>query len=159
MAFVAGDAFAESGRYLAILMLAGGAVFYSALFGHAVVSLGLQRKTIWIYAMTAVTSVAAYFALIPRLGAPAAAWVTVYSEVLVAALTAWFVTRASGVRPRLSVAWRAAAASLAMAAAIMLVPGLHVTGQIGLGALTYFAALYAFGGIDRETVAMLRRRA
>jgi O-antigen/teichoic acid export membrane protein len=158
MVFVAGEAFAPSGRFLTILMIAGGAVFWGALFGHAVVAIGLQRKMIWAYAVDAALSLGLYLYLIPRIGAVGAAWVTVFSEAFIAVVTAAAVARATKAFPSLAVFWRSIAAAAAMAALLAILSPLHVLVRILLGAASYFLVLAAIGGIGRDVIALLRPR-
>jgi O-antigen/teichoic acid export membrane protein len=145
MALVAGPEFAGSGRYLAILMLAGAAVFWSGLFGHAVVAIGMQKRMIVAYAVDAVLSLALYFTLIPRYGADAAAWVTVFAEGLIAVLCAIAVLSVTGIRPALRTTLMAFVASAAMAAALVAIPNVHVLFRIIIGGAIYTTILITTG--------------
>lgn len=157
MSFVAGRDFAASGPYLAVLMLAGAMVFWSALFGHAIVALGAQRKMIWGYAADALISVALYLALIHRYGAAGAAWVTFFSEAFIAVATGVVVARLSGRWLSLRIFWRAFLAAAIMAGALVVLPLGHVLIRVAVGGVIYFGLLFAFGGLDRETVRSLLR--
>ncbi len=159
MAFIAGPEFAAAGRFLRILMLAGGMVFWSALFGHTVVAMGLQRRMIWGYAADAVLSLVLYLVFIPRYGAVAASWVTFFSETFMAAATAGVVLTAVRALPPAKTFLRAAAASLAMLAVIWLLGPVHVLVRVAAGIASYGAFLYLFGGISKETLSALRRTA
>ncbi len=159
MAFIAGPDFAAAGQYLRILMLAGGMVFWSALFGHTVVAMGLQRRMIWGYAADAVLSLALYLIFIPRYGAAAAAWVTFFSETFMAIATAAVVLIAVRALPPARTFWRAAAASLGMLAVLYLLGPAHVLIRVAAGMVSYAAFLYLFGGVTKETLATLRRTA
>lgn len=157
MRFVAGDAFADSGNFLSILMLAGAAVFWSALFGHAIVALGLQRKMIWAYAVDAIISLVLYIVFIPRVGAIGAAWVTVFSEGFIAVITAVAVVMATRAAPPLRTFWKAAVSAALMGAILSMAAPLHVLLRILLGIASYFFILAALGGISRESLWFLRR--
>lgn len=159
MAFVAGAEFAASGRYLAVLMLAGAAVFWSALFGHAVVALGLQRKMIAAYAADAAISLALYAWAVPKYGGDGAAWVTVFSEVFIMIATAIAVVRTSKTAPRLRTFARALVAAAIMTAAVAAAAPLHVLLRILLGACVYAALLAAFGVLTKDVLRTLRRPA
>ncbi|HTM68517.1 MAG TPA: flippase [Candidatus Binatia bacterium] len=157
MAFVAGPQFAASGPFLAILMLAGAAVFWSALFGHTVVAIGLQRKMIFAYAADAALSLALYVWAVPRYGGPGAAWVTVFSEAFIMVATAWAVIAATGVTLKLRTFLRAALASALMAAAVASLASLHVLLRVAVGAAVYAALLAIFGILNKETLSFLRK--
>jgi len=157
MGFVAGPDFAAAGPLLCILILAGAMVFWSALFGHAIVALGLQRKMIWGYAADAAVSLALYFLLIPRFGAPAAAWVTVFSEAFIAAATAVVVLRAAKAAVPLKTLGRSVLAAGIMYLALLGTSGLHVIWRVTLGIAVYFVFLFLFGGLPREIIEQLRR--
>ncbi|OGL73844.1 hypothetical protein A3C96_02080 [Candidatus Uhrbacteria bacterium RIFCSPHIGHO2_02_FULL_60_10] len=156
MILVAGNDFAPSGDLLAILMLAGSAVFWSALYGHAVVALGRQRLMIWGYAADAVISLLLYFLLIPRFGAVAAAWVTVFSEVFIAIVTGIAVTRWSSTRPGLAMLGKSLLAAGGMALVLWPLAAWPVAARILIGATVYVIMMYALGGIDRQTLTKLK---
>lgn len=159
MRLVAGEQFAASGAFLAVLMLAGAAVFWSALFGHAIVALGMQRKMIVAYAADAVLSLALYAYAVPRFGGLGAAWVTVFSEAFIAVVTAWAVIRTIRHAPPMRTFARAFVASAIMAAAVAAAAPLHVLLRVALGMAVYAALLAAFGVLTKETFAFLRRPA
>jgi O-antigen/teichoic acid export membrane protein len=149
MTFVAGDRFTEAGALLAVLMLGGAAVFFGALFGHAVVALGLQKKMILAYAADAVLAVILYLTLIPVYGAVAAAWVTFISEAFIAIVTAIAVFAVSKARISLRIATRVLVASAAMYWVLMLAEPLHVLIRIAFGTGVYALALFLIGGIPK----------
>jgi O-antigen/teichoic acid export membrane protein len=93
MVLVAGPAFTLSGAILKILILAVGGVFFSALFSYTMISFGEQRRLVSAYLFTAVTSLALYFIFIPRFSYYGAAWVTVYSEIVMCLLAWWLMRR------------------------------------------------------------------
>lgn len=157
MAFVAGAQFAASGPYLAVLMLAGAAVFWSALFGHTVVAIGLQRRMIVAYAADAALSLGLYAWAVPRYGGIGAAWVTVFSEAFIMVATAWAVVAKTGAGPRLRTFVRAAAASALMAAVVASLGSVHVLLRVAVGGATYVALLASFGVLNKETLSFLRR--
>jgi O-antigen/teichoic acid export membrane protein len=154
MVLVAGKDFAESGLYLAVLMFAGLAVFFSALFGHAIVAAGAQRKMILAYAIDAAISVVLYFALVPKLGGLGAAFVTVFSEVFIALIAYAAMAKIAAIRPQMAIAWRALVAALVMYGVLYALSGIEVLIRIAIGMLVYFGALYALGGIPKEAIAM-----
>ena len=66
MSTFAGAAFAPSGAYLQILLLALLAIFFGALSGHTIVALNKQRVMVWGYVIDAIISFILYLILIPR---------------------------------------------------------------------------------------------
>lgn len=157
MSFVAGRDFAAGGGSLSVLMLAGSMVFWSALFGHAVIALGLQRRMIWGYAADAAISVGLYLLLIPRFGAMGAAWVTFFSEAFIAAATAVVVLRRVRAGLPLKTFGKAAAACLVMFLVLQLTGHLHVLIRVLIGMAVYAGSLTALGGVTKELLALLRK--
>lgn len=91
------EGFVNSGRMLQVLMIATGSIFIGTLFGYAVPALDKQKTMMWGYIAIALTSVAAYLVVIPRYSIDGAAWVTVYSEVMVMVIAGAIVLRTTGV--------------------------------------------------------------
>lgn len=161
MVLVTSPAFAESGRLLGVLILAAGAVFFGSMFGHAVIALGKQRASVKWYAIDAAVSLLGYILLVPRWGAPAAAAVTVFSELFVAASLGIITGRASGFVPRFGQAVRAALAALLMMIVVLTIPPeWHVLFRIALGAAAYVIAALTFGAVTPQQLKeMLPKRA
>lgn len=157
MRFVAGDAFAEAGMFMAILMSGGAAVFWSALFGHAVVALDLQRRMLPWYAADAAIALALYIVLIPIYGAVAAAWVTVLSEAFMAVASCVMTLGTTRIRLPMRTFTKALVASVGMAIVVAMLPALHVLLRVGIGAAVYAGLLFLSGGISKETFALFRR--
>jgi O-antigen/teichoic acid export membrane protein len=78
--FIGGARYTESGTILQILALALLGIFLGSIFGHMAVATNNQQRTLWIYALTAVLTLAGYFIMIPRFGIYGAAWMSVFSE-------------------------------------------------------------------------------
>ena len=158
MRFVGGPAFAASGELLSILMLAGSAVFLSALFGHAVVALGLQRKMIAAYALDALASILLYFFFIPRVGAIGAAWVTVFSETFIMLACGIAVCAKIKTLPPARTFAAAIGASALMFAALHLTANLHVLPRIVIGIVIYTATILVTGVVTRTEIRSLLQR-
>lgn len=157
MRLVAGHEFGPAGRYLSVLMLAGSSVCWGALFGHAIVALGLQRKAIWIYGVDAAISLVLYLILIPKFGAIGAAWVTFFSEAFIVAATAFMVTRATKTRPSFGIAGRALFAGIGMLGVLLAASQLHVAARIPLGIATYVGLLLLVGGLPQDIIALVKK--
>lgn len=152
MALVAGQAFVFSGQILAVLILAMAAVFFSTLFGHTVVVINKQKSMILGYAADAVLSLIGYFIFIPRFGIWGAAWVTVFSEVLIALITYWVVWKNTRAVLDLKNAGKAIVGALVASAAIILTKDVSwiVSGVVGLA--VYGISLYISGAVSRKTI-------
>ena len=157
MDFFASAAFGESGRLLGILIIAGGAVFFGSMFGHATIALGRQKAAVKWYAADAVLSLLGYLLFVPRWGAPAAAWVTVFSEVFIAASIYLVVRQTSQFAPKLSGAAKSIAAASLMGLVILILPGSwHVLIRIALGIVLYGVAALTFGAVTPAQLKELR---
>lgn len=150
MTFVAGTAFAPSGRILAILMIGMAFVFFSTLFGHLVVVVNKQRTMIWGYAATALVGLLAYAITIPRFGMLGAAWSTVGTEILIMILTAVMVWRTTHTPLAFTIFLKSILASVIMGGVLALLSSLHVLLLVLIGTASYGLALYALGGIKKE---------
>lgn len=156
---IAGEKYAASGPLLQLLILALVAVFFSSLYGHAVVAVNRQHGMIWGYAAAAVVATAGYLVLIPRYGAWGAASVTLVSEILIAVITYLVVARASDARPTFTVTVKALACAALMYGVLAVLPTTHVTIDVVVGAATYAASMVAVGGIDIKKIRELTRPA
>lgn len=85
--------FEESAPVFKILIFAAGFLFIGTLFGHAVPALGLQKKMIWGYLLSAAAGVTLYFTLIPRFSYYGAAIGTLVTEFIACVFAAVLVLR------------------------------------------------------------------
>lgn len=134
-----------AGTILHILGPTGAVVFMGSLFGHAIVAVQKQRPMTWGYVAVAIIAVAGYLLFIPTSGMFAAAWVSLFSETLIALIAAVVVCKTARFLPGLGLVWRSVLATLCMALAIIIAP-LHVLADITLGITVYMAALGFLGG-------------
>jgi O-antigen/teichoic acid export membrane protein len=146
MKLIAGEAFAESGRVLAILGPAASIVFFGALFGHAIVGVNKQKPMTLGYALVAAITIAGYVLFIPEYGIWAAAWWTLIAEILITIITFIVVWRTSSFLPKMDMVFKALFSSIIMYIAIILLPELHALILVTIGSLIYFVALSALGG-------------
>jgi len=152
MKLVAGSDFSGSGNLMKILIIAAGAVFFSSLYGHTVIAIGKQRQSIWAYAVTALLTFAAYFIFIPKFGASAAAWGTVFSESLIAIILFGIIIKTTRAYPKLSTSLRALLATLCMTGTVYLFRGLPVLLPVLIGAISYLVFLFVFRAISLGTI-------
>ena len=158
MRLIAGDEFVASGAIVQILLIALMGGFLGALFGHTIVASNHQRKTIWIYMVTAILTLIGYLIFIPRDGVLGAAWMTVFSEVLAGALLWWYVRHITQARVIFAPLLKAFLASLLMTLVLLPLRELHVLILIALGAFVYGLAILALRGVPWETVKRLVNR-
>ncbi|MCI0435258.1 MAG: polysaccharide biosynthesis C-terminal domain-containing protein [Gemmatimonadetes bacterium] len=104
--WVWGDAYTDAIPVLRVLFLSVPAVFVAFVSQILVTALRLERSAIQGMALAVVLNVALNAAVIPRWGAIGAAWTTLASELLIAALMLRLVAR--GIRQRLSAGPRVA---------------------------------------------------
>ena len=156
---VAGNTFAVSGTYLAILLWAIVFVFASALFSYTIVSIHAQRRMVFGYGLSALLTLVGYFIFIPKYGALAAAWLTVFSEAVFAVYAATVVIRRVSLRLSFVRIAKVIAASACMAVTLAFLKGFGlwlplIGGMVGCGVV-----LIALGGIQKSAVRELLKAA
>lgn len=90
---LSGSAFVSAAPLLIILTLALFAMFFGNLFGFTLVARGQQKSLMWLYLGLVMFNIAGNAIFIPRFGATAAAWTTVATEVIAAAVAGYLVWR------------------------------------------------------------------
>ena len=130
-------------------------VFISTLYGHTIVALHKQKIMTWGYAFTAVVAIIGYFIFVPRYGMWGAAWVTCFSELLIASLTFIVVSRVSHTLPNLVIAAKAALAGLIMYLVLLMLPAWPVLITISFGAVVHTIILFAVGGVNIKEIKSL----
>jgi O-antigen/teichoic acid export membrane protein len=159
MGFVAGQEFLSSGAPLKILIIALGSIFIGCIPAHALIAIDKQRKLIGAYIFTAISSLAGYLIFIPMYSYIGAAWVTVYSETIITLILIYLLKKYSAFIPNLSILWRSVAASFVMGISIFQLKNLNVLVLVLIGAAVYFIVLYGIGGIKKELIKDLIKRA
>jgi O-antigen/teichoic acid export membrane protein len=154
MTLVAGQDFILAGPILKILIIAVGGVFFSALFTYTMISFGYQRRLIGAYLFTALTSLILYFVLIPGYSYIGAAWVTVYSEIIMCFLAWFLVRRNSNLKAKMNIFMKAFFASIIMGLIVYYLPVNKVSlgglsFSVIVGVILYAVALWSFKAIDK----------
>ncbi len=144
-----------AGQVLAVLGPAAAVVFFGSFFGHVVVALNKQKPMTWSYVAVAVIAVTGYVLFVPRYGAWGAAWVTLVAEVCITILSFLMVRLNSGIKLRLAMFMRAILASMAMAAAIVVIPLPHIFISIAMGMAVYAVVLTLLGGPKPQDILKL----
>ncbi|MFA4941374.1 MAG: flippase [Patescibacteria group bacterium] len=164
MTLVAGQEFSDSGRILRILVLAAGAIFLGSMFSHAIIAVDKQKKIIGAYFFTSLTALAGYLIFIPRFSYIGAAWMTIYSEVIIALAAVYYTFKYSGFFPEFRVFLKSVLASAVMALFLFVLPARFCDNVSGLfftlffSAVVYFISLYLFKGITKDEISNLLKR-
>ncbi|HQB50815.1 MAG TPA: flippase [bacterium] len=93
---IAGHDFLAAGPILAVLLIAIAGIFASCLFNHILIAINQQKIMVRPYALVALTALPAYYFLVEKWSYWGAAGVTVYSELLIAILTAYYAKKKTG---------------------------------------------------------------
>jgi O-antigen/teichoic acid export membrane protein len=138
-----GPQFVDAAPALPILMGAFVAISFGYLTGSLVVVLGLQRRFLVYAAVGLVVNAVLNVLLIPPYGFQAAAWITLVTELVVMVLITRDITRALGMRPRVSRLARTAVAAAAMGIATWLAQsaGVPLLGLVAISGVTYSIAI------------------
>ncbi|MBU1179699.1 flippase [Patescibacteria group bacterium] len=153
MVMVAGKEFAESGIILSILILGAGALFIGSLFAHTIVALDKQKMILWGYAVDAAISLVLYFIFIPKYSYIGAAWVTVFSEVMIALVGVWVIYRVTGILPKFfKIFAKSLLAAAPMAAALYFLQDLHVVFLMMIAMVVYGIFIILFKGVSVKEI-------
>lgn len=154
MVLAGGSEFYPAGKILKILIVAVSMIFFGTLFSHFVVAINKQKTMLFGYLATAILSLAGYFTLIPRFSSLGAAFVTLFSETLVALISFAIIHKNTGITLSLNKFLKALFAGLIMSSVLYFIRGANMLILILTGAAVYGITLYAIGGIDKT---MLRQ--
>ncbi len=155
MLLISGPGFEVAGTILKILIVAVGFIFFSSFFSYTMVSFDHQRKLIFSYLITAVISLILYLIFIPYFSYYAAAWITVFSEVLISVLAWWVVRRHSSLHVSFNRFLKALASAFIMGFVLYVLP-MPTNSIFGLliavisGSLIYFLVLFTMRGISKQ---------
>jgi O-antigen/teichoic acid export membrane protein len=150
MTLVAGRDFYFSGEILKILIFATGAIFVTSLFGYAVVAIDKQRSMMWGYLTAAVLTLTGYLILIPKFGWQGAAWMTVFSESLIAVWTGVMVYKTIKFFPNLIFTLKSLIASGLMVGVIYLIKEWNVLIILSVASVVYFSLMVAMKALGRN---------
>ncbi|MBI2475605.1 flippase [Candidatus Uhrbacteria bacterium] len=156
MRLIAGPGYDAAGEILKLLIFAVFGVFLGALFGHLVVALNKQKPMTWGYVSVAVATVVGYYIFIPKFGMWGAAWMTLFSEWMIALITFLVVYKITKVQLRFVIAGKAIFASAVMYLFLRFVPSLSVLVDILFAAILYLAIMLVIKGIKMEDIRALK---
>lgn len=151
---IAGSEFSESTLVLKILMTATSFIFIGTVFSHAVIAIEKQKKIISSYFFVAVTSLLAYFIFVPKYSYLGAAWVTVYSEVVIGLASFFLVYKYTKFIPNLKLFAKSLLATLCMSLALYYLNIFNVSVYLNIliASCLYFVLFYLFGGISKDEI-------
>ncbi len=161
MTLIAGSEFADSGPILQILVLACAAIFIGVIFSHVIIAIDKQKKIIWAYVFTSITSLIGYVIFIPKYSYIGAAWMTVYSEVLIGAFAIYYTWKFASFVPELRIILKSFLAAGVMGVVLYFIPVSFYESFLGLmttltgAGLVYFLSLYGLKGITHQEFRIL----
>ncbi len=156
MRLIAGPGYEASGDVLRILIWAVLGVFLGALFGHIVVAINKQKPMVWGYIAVAIVTVVGFFLFIPTYGMWGAAWMTLFSEGLIALITFLVVYRVAKITPNLAVTIKALIASGVMFLVLKFYTSPFVLLDLLIAAVVYLVVMLAIRGIRLDEIKALR---
>lgn len=149
---VAGKDFSPAGNILKILIIAVNMIFFSTLFTHLIVAINKQKIMLFGYFITAVLSLIAYFTLIPKFSAIGAAWVTVFSETLMAIIAFIVSYKSTKILPDFKILTKSLIAGILMSIILYFIRGFNMFLIILAGAIVYIGVLLVLKGINKEMI-------
>lgn len=152
MLLFAGDEFIKSGEILKILLLALGLIFPATFFTHAVIAIKKQKVMLWGFGVSAILSLVGYLIFIPKFSYFGAAWVTVFSELLILIFSILVVYKYTRVFPSFDITLKSLAASIVMAWLIFIIPIKNIFFLLPTGALFYFSILFILKGLTPKMI-------
>lgn len=151
---IAGHDFLAAGPILAVLLIAIAGIFASCLFNHILIAINQQKIMVRPYALVALTALPAYYFLVEKWSYWGAAGVTVYSELLIAILTAYYAKKKTGWHWPWQVTGKTVAATIIMSGLIW--PWRNFASQGGgqlllivfLAVIVYGLSLWLMGALN-----------
>jgi len=141
MVLLAGQEFVLSGPVLRVLIFAIGGSFLNSVMIYTMIAAGEQRRLMFPYILAVAFNVIANLLIIPSYTYMGAAVITVLTELWVLVASAYLVRRFLRFTPAWGVFGKAVVASLVMGIVVWYCRGEGLWLRIGLGAVTYGAAL------------------
>jgi O-antigen/teichoic acid export membrane protein len=128
------------------------------MFAHAIIAADRQKKIINAYIFTAITSVIGYLLFIPIYSYYGAAWVSIYSEAIIAFSSMYIVWKYTNFKLKLNIFFKSLLASTIMALVLYLTKNYLSDNLLVLlleAVLTYSVSLFLMKGISRDDLLMM----
>ncbi len=158
MSLLGGSEFIVSAPVLRILVVATGAIFLGTLFTYLVVAVDKQKTMLWGYGLIALSSLGLYLYFIPKYSYWAAAWITVYSEIMILIVAMLIVLLTAKVMINLKIVLKSLLAGGAMGLLLYYLADYNLFFLILSGAVVYFIVLYLVKGISKKEIKELYAR-
>lgn len=158
---IAGDDFLASALVLRILIVAAGLIFLATLFSHVIIALNKQKKLIGLYVFTSITSLIGYIIFIPEYSYIGAAWMTIYSEFMIAFFTFFYMKKFTKIKLNIKNFKKVLFSTLIISLGLYLLPSSLYNNWLGmliticLTILVYFVILYLIKGIALDDIKSL----
>lgn len=155
MSAIFGERYAPAGTTASLLLLTLALSFPHQVIVVTALAMGLERRVAIGYGVAVVVNLAANAFLIPAYGPEGAALAMVISTPVFSAYITWELVR-TGIAIRVGARYvKAAVATAAMCAVVLLTDGLPLAVSVAAGAAVYLGTLTALRTLDAEDLAML----
>lgn len=144
--------FAQSGTILQILMLATGIIFFAHLPTYVIVTIGQQKNMLKAYAIAAALAIVLYVTLIPIFSFWAAAWITVFIEIIILIMAWRRIHQVTKQQMSWNLFTKALVSALGMSVVLYLLSDWNLFVLIVLGGIVYLLLMILLKGITREMV-------
>lgn len=155
---MAGSNFNASVLPLKILSFAIGTIFLSNVLSYGIISLNLQRKTIYIYILAAILNVSLNLIFIPAYSYLTTSSTTVITEVFVNLFLMWLLYKEKGILLQFKNIWKIFISTGVMVLFLWIFRGHNVFLLIAGGCIVYFAALLLVKGVNKEDLELLLKK-
>jgi len=152
MRFIAGNEFTASGNILSVLIFAIIGIFLSSTFGHLILAMGYQKKSMWIYISTAILGITGYFIFIPKYGIWGAAGVAIFTEILAGIALGAITIYYSKYIPKMKTLIKITLSSFLMGIIIFTLQPLNIILSVILGGVLYSLFIIMFKTISSTTL-------
>jgi O-antigen/teichoic acid export membrane protein len=124
------------------------------MFSHAIIAIERQKEIISAYIFVALSSLIGYFIFIPKFSYLGAAWVTVYSEIIIGLASFFLVYKYTKFVPNLKVFVRVLIATGLMSLGLYYfnILNLNLFFSVIFSVFIYFLSLYFFDGITKKEI-------
>ena len=130
-------------------------IFFSSLFGNAIIAIHKQKEVMYVYGAAAVFNILGNLYFIWKYSYLGAAWMTAATEILVSFLMFWIIYKTIGYLPDLRVFGKAILGSLCMYFIFSVSPWQSFLVLFPLGIAVYFIFMYLAKGITKEDTIQL----
>lgn len=149
---IAGNQFQTSGLILQFLCLSILGIFFGMTFGHIILAMSKQKKTLWVYISDAIISLILFFVFIPIYGVWGAVIVTILAETYAAVCLTIIAIKESRFFPSFFNFSKIIIASILMACFVYLLPSRHVLISILYGIIVYSGLILLFKVVPKRII-------